>query len=108
MRSSARPAIHSQPPRAGFLPADTAIRSVAGAVAAALDGLRRAGVDLALASPLAGNLLIVGSIANIIVVDQAARLRVRITWRTHAAVGVPVTLLTLAIASGWLWARWGW
>jgi Na+/H+ antiporter NhaD/arsenite permease-like protein len=61
------------------------------------------GPVLALASTLAGNLLIVGSIANIIVVDQAARLGVRIGWRTHARIGVPVTLLTLAIAAGWLW-----
>ncbi len=112
-----------------------------GAMRAALDGLRGAGVDLArpawlygvtvalsnlvsnvpavmlllpaahhplggpvlaLASTLAGNLLLVGSIANLIVVDQAQRLGVRITWRTHARVGVPVTLLTLAIAAVWL------
>jgi Na+/H+ antiporter NhaD/arsenite permease-like protein len=61
-----------------------------------------AGALLALASTLAGNLLIVGSVANIIVVDQAARLGVRIGWRQHARVGVPVTLATLAIAAGWL------
>ena len=54
---------------------------------------------LALASTLAGNLLIVGSIANIIVVDQARRLGVAIDWRTHARVGVPVTLATLALAA---------
>ena len=61
-----------------------------------------AGPILALASTLAGNLLIVGSIANIIVVDQARRLGVEIDWRTHARVGVPVTLATLAIAAAWL------
>jgi Na+/H+ antiporter NhaD/arsenite permease-like protein len=68
---------------------------------------RLGGPVLALASTLAGNLLVVGSIANIIVVDQASRLGVRITWRTHARVGVPVTLLTLACAAGWLWLRSG-
>ena len=62
-----------------------------------------AGPVLALASTLAGNLLIVGSIANIIVIDQAARLGVAISWREHARIGVPVTFLTLAIAGGWLW-----
>lgn len=62
-----------------------------------------AGPILALASTLAGNLLIVGSIANIIVVDQAARLGVRIEWRTHARVGIPVTLVTLCVAAVWLW-----
>ncbi len=62
-----------------------------------------AGPILALSSTLAGNLLIVGSIANIIVVDQARRLGVAIDWRTHARVGVPVTLGTLALAGLWLW-----
>ncbi len=61
-----------------------------------------AGPLLALASTLAGNLIIVGSVANIIVVDQAARLGVPIGWKRHARVGVPVTLATLAIAAGWL------
>ena len=61
-----------------------------------------AGPILALASTLAGNLLVVGSIANIIVIDQAARLNLRISWRDHARVGIPVTVVTLAIAAGWL------
>jgi Na+/H+ antiporter NhaD/arsenite permease-like protein len=64
-----------------------------------------AGPILALASTLAGNLFIVGSIANIIVIDQAERLGISISWREHARVGIPVTLLTLAIAAGWLWIR---
>ncbi len=64
-----------------------------------------AGPILALSSTLAGNLLIVGSIANIIVVDQAAQLGLRITWRDHARIGVPVTVLTLLIAAAWLAVR---
>jgi Na+/H+ antiporter NhaD/arsenite permease-like protein len=60
---------------------------------------------LALASTLAGNLFIVGSIANIIVVDAAGRRGVRIDWRTHAKVGVPVTLITFAVAAVYLWLR---
>jgi Na+/H+ antiporter NhaD/arsenite permease-like protein len=64
-----------------------------------------AGPVLALSSTLAGNLFIVGSIANIIVVDQAGRYGVTISWREHARVGVPVTALTLAIAAGWLALR---
>jgi len=62
----------------------------------------QAGAVLALSSTLAGNLLIVGSIANVIVVDQADRLGIRIGWARHARVGVPVTLLTLAAAAAWL------
>ena len=61
-----------------------------------------AGVTLALVSTLAGNLFVVGSIANIIVVDAAARRGVAIDWRRHAAVGAPVTLVTLAIVAGYL------
>ncbi len=63
------------------------------------------GPVLAIASTLAGNLFVVGSVANIIVVDQAARLGVRISWRRHARVGVPVTVLTLAVAAAWLALR---
>ena len=63
------------------------------------------GTLLALASTLAGNLFIVGSIANIIVVDAAGRRGVRIDWRRHARVGVPVTFATLAIAGAYLWLR---
>lgn len=64
-----------------------------------------AGPLLAIASTFAGNLLIVGSIANIIVVDAAARRGVRIDWHRHARVGVPVTLATLAISGAYLWLR---
>ena len=64
-----------------------------------------AGTLLALASTLAGNLLIVGSVANIIVVDAAERRGLRIDWRRHARVGVPVTLVTLAISGAYLWLR---
>ena len=73
------------------------------AVMLAADGVAPAGgAILALASTLAGNLLIVGSIANIIVVDQARALGVAIDWRAHARVGIPVTVLTLLIAAAWL------
>ncbi|HEX6720298.1 MAG TPA: anion transporter, partial [Burkholderiaceae bacterium] len=64
-----------------------------------------AGPLLALSSTLAGNLFIVGSIANIIVVDAASRHGLRIDWRTHARVGVPVTLVSLSIAGAWLWLQ---
>lgn len=67
-----------------------------------------AGSILALASTLAGNLLIVGSIANIIVVEQAALMGVRVGWREHARIGIPVTLATLAVAAAWLWLRAAW
>ncbi|WP_313953789.1 anion transporter [Accumulibacter sp.] len=60
-----------------------------------------AGMMLALVSTFAGNLLLVGSIANLIVVDLAKKHGIDIGWREHARVGVPVTLTTLAIV--WVW-----
>ena len=62
-----------------------------------------AGPLLALSSTFAGNLFIVGSIANIIVVDAAARRGVHIDWKRHAAIGVPVTVATMAATAAYLW-----
>jgi len=42
---------------------------------------------------------LVGSIANLIVADAAARRGIRLDWRVHARTGVPVTLATLAICA---------
>jgi Na+/H+ antiporter NhaD/arsenite permease-like protein len=61
-----------------------------------------AGLTLALVSTLAGNLLLVGSIANLIVVDLAQKSGVLIDWRMHARVGVPVSVLTLVLVWAWL------
>jgi Na+/H+ antiporter NhaD/arsenite permease-like protein len=58
---------------------------------------------LAMASTLAGNLTITGSVANIIVVERA-KPEVRITFRDYLRAGVPITLLTLAF--GWMWLAW--
>jgi Na+/H+ antiporter NhaD/arsenite permease-like protein len=63
-----------------------------------------AGTTLALVSTFAGNLLLVGSIANLIVVDLAKRSGIDIDWRDHARIGIPITLATTAIV--WLWLRW--
>ncbi len=62
-----------------------------------------AGPLLALVSTLAGNLIVVGSIANIIVFAAAERHGIRIDWRRHARTGVPVTLATLAVCALLLW-----
>lgn len=63
------------------------------------------GVTLALVSTMAGNLLIVGSIANLIVVDAARRCGIVIDWRRHARTGAPVAVVTLGIVAGWLAVR---
>jgi len=62
----------------------------------------QAGVTLALVTTFAGNLLLVGSIANLIVADLARAQGVVIDWRTHARTGVPVTLLSMAGVAWWM------
>jgi Na+/H+ antiporter NhaD/arsenite permease-like protein len=56
---------------------------------------------MALASGLASNLIIIGSLANIIVVDAAAAKGFRISFGDFAKIGIPVSVATLAI--GYLW-----
>jgi Na+/H+ antiporter NhaD/arsenite permease-like protein len=58
---------------------------------------------LAMASTLAGNLTITGSVANLIVIERAHE-EVKIGFWDYSRVGIPVTLVTLAI--GWAWLAW--
>jgi Na+/H+ antiporter NhaD/arsenite permease-like protein len=58
---------------------------------------------LAISSTLAGNMFIVGSIANLIVISQASLFGVKISWKKHLLVGLPLTLLTLLIAAAWFY-----
>lgn len=57
---------------------------------------------LAMSSTLAGNLTILGSVANLIVVEQARKQGVTITLFDYCKVGVPVTFVTLALGIAWL------
>jgi Na+/H+ antiporter NhaD/arsenite permease-like protein len=63
----------------------------------------KAWMVLAMASTLAGNLTITGSVANIIVVETA-KPEVEIEYRDYIRAGVPITLLTLTV--GWAWLTW--
>lgn len=63
---------------------------------------QEAGMLLALVSTLAGNLLLVGSIANLIVVDLAAKQGVAIDWRQHLRLAAPAALGSLGLTVGWL------
>jgi Na+/H+ antiporter NhaD/arsenite permease-like protein len=56
---------------------------------------------LAMSSTLAGNLTITGSVANIIVVEKARGVT-HIGFLEYMKIGVPVTLVTLAIGLAWL------
>ncbi len=57
---------------------------------------------LAMASTLAGNLTITGSVANMIVAERA-KSEVHISWRDYARAGFPVAVTTIALGSAWLW-----
>jgi len=57
---------------------------------------------LAMASTFAGNLTVLGSVANLIVVENARREGVSISFGEYCKVGVPLTLLTLALGIVWL------
>ena len=54
---------------------------------------------------LAGNLTITGSVANIIVIERT-RKEATITFRDYFRVGLPITVVTLALGYGWLsWVK---
>jgi Na+/H+ antiporter NhaD/arsenite permease-like protein len=73
-------------------------------IAAMREGDREtAWLALAMSSTLAGNLTVLGSVANLIVVERAKREGVAITFWDYVKAGVPVTLLTLAVGVVWLW-----
>lgn len=62
-------------------------------------------LTLAMASTLAGNLTLVGSVANLIVVERA-KPEVQIRFMDHFRAGAPLTLLTIAAGAAWLeWLR---
>jgi Na+/H+ antiporter NhaD/arsenite permease-like protein len=57
---------------------------------------------LAMASTLAGNFMIQGSVANLIVVQRAAERGVRISFLAYFRLGGPVALATLVVGVGLL------
>jgi Na+/H+ antiporter NhaD/arsenite permease-like protein len=60
-------------------------------------------LTVAMASTLAGNFTILGSIANLIVIQRAASSRVEISFWDYFRVGAPLTIITLVIGTVWLW-----
>jgi Na+/H+ antiporter NhaD/arsenite permease-like protein len=57
---------------------------------------------LAMSSTFAGNLTILGSVANLIVVENARREGVEISFWEYCKVGIPITVLTLGMGIAWL------
>ena len=63
----------------------------------ALGDPRTAWLVLAMAATLAGNFTILGSIANLIVVQRAARYGITISFSAYFRIGAPLTVLTILI-----------
>jgi Na+/H+ antiporter NhaD/arsenite permease-like protein len=60
-------------------------------------------LTVAMASTLAGNFTMLGSIANLIVVQRAASSDVTISFWDYFRIGAPLTAITLAVGTLWLW-----
>lgn len=59
---------------------------------------------LALLSTFAGNLLLTGSLCNIIVAERAAKAGTRLSFADFARSGIPMTLASMVVTVAWLWA----
>jgi Na+/H+ antiporter NhaD/arsenite permease-like protein len=81
------------------VPAVMLLRSVVRGFSAPHNGW----LTLAMASTLAGNLTVTGSVANIIVIERAAAEGVVVRFGDYLRVGIPVTICTLIVGSVWIW-----
>lgn len=57
---------------------------------------------LAMSSTFAGNLTVLGSVANLIVVENGRRGGVAVSFWDYSKVGIPLTILTLGLGIAWL------
>jgi Na+/H+ antiporter NhaD/arsenite permease-like protein len=71
----------------------------------ALPDAGSAWLAVAMASTLAGNFTLLGSVANLIVVERARASRLDIGFWAYFRVGAPLTLVTLLFGTLWLAAR---
>src|SRR6185437_5201728 len=62
----------------------------------------QAWLALAMSSTLAGNLTMLGSVANLIVVENARRAGTELGFFEYLKVGVPLTILTTLVGVAWL------
>jgi Na+/H+ antiporter NhaD/arsenite permease-like protein len=59
-------------------------------------------LSLAMSSTLAGNLTVLGSVANLIVVENARRAGTELSFFEYLKVGVPLTIITTLAGVAWL------
>lgn len=67
-----------------------------------MGNIKRDWLTVAMSSTFAGNLTLIGSVANLIVVEIARKQGVHVSFMMYLRVGVPVTLVTLLIGILWL------
>jgi Na+/H+ antiporter NhaD/arsenite permease-like protein len=60
---------------------------------------------LSLATTFAGNLFTIGSMANLIVIEQARPFGIRISFWDYARAGMLVTAVNLITLAGWIWLK---
>jgi Na+/H+ antiporter NhaD/arsenite permease-like protein len=76
-------------------------------VVAALANPTAGWLTLAAASTLAGNLTLLGSVANLIVAESAARRQVHLEFWEYTKAGALITVISLVIGVAWLgWMVW--
>jgi Na+/H+ antiporter NhaD/arsenite permease-like protein len=71
-------------------------------ILASLPNQQQAWLTVAMASTLAGNLTILGSVANLIVVEQARRQDLVIGFWIYMKIGAPLTILSVVAGLVWL------
>lgn len=72
-------------------------------VVASMENARAGWLTVAASSTLAGNLTLLGSVANLIVAETAQRWRIDLSFWEYTKSGLIITLLTLLIGVGWLY-----
>jgi len=63
---------------------------------------QHAWLAVAMAATLAGNFTLLGSVANLIVVERARAQGIRLGFWEHFRIGAPLTVLTVLIGVLWL------
>jgi Na+/H+ antiporter NhaD/arsenite permease-like protein len=105
-----RPALTGTPQVLGVSVAFSQLVSNVPLVALYLPVLKELGAQtpalmaLAAGSTIAGNLLVMGAASNVIVIQRAERDRVTLGYWTFARVGIPLTVVNVAVY--WLWLEW--
>jgi Na+/H+ antiporter NhaD/arsenite permease-like protein len=67
-----------------------------------LPDANRAWLVVAMSSTLAGNLTLIGSVANLIVAERARAAGIELSFAAYCRVGIPLTFLSLAFGAWWL------